>query len=315
MDFDETASKLWITGSFSKDLVLLTSSLGTHPGTTDAFITCIIDAGGFPTLNWLSSAGNSAAHNNSNGNGIVVDETNHRAYITGSYEGNFSAAFGFSGNTWNDPDFSTMVYPPITSSSAYLISLQYGLSPTAPPTLIWSREQTANNGHVRGTAVDFNGSNVLQTGTFDRNMLFEENSGPASSLSFVSAGSGNNDHVFSTKYSELIGATSTINGTTDPSTNNATHKSNAIAFDNVYGHAFIVGTFNHEMSYLSGSPYSGDLSATFTPSYNAFVMRVDQTDGSYRSQQTTNESGEVYVDEISLQYNNLALSIYPNPTN
>lgn len=300
IDFDETLEKLWIIGNFRRHLELSDGgpSYITSPS-PQAFVASYDVSVAGPTHYWSAPASHLPEDSRSSGTGIAVDDLTGQVFITGSFRNSLSNPFGL-GTSWSNTN----------NYNSYHLGMQTGL---LSPTLLWSNEAEAGFGgnHVIGADVSFANNEAHFVGRSNSGITLES----AGVIPFIGPGGWN---TFTVSYNQFTGTGSSLNAT-DNSIAGSRHFPNAI-HANGNGKSFVVGTYRGTINYQVGVPASGPLtSSTIPTNYNAFVMRVDRTDGgSYRSQEVANEEPEEEKEElktIQIAERNLEVSVYPNPTN
>ncbi len=304
MDFDNINNRLWSIGSFER-LIVFSTGGGTKftnistPGITDAFAISHNDLGSTVVGHSLRK-GNiplSGTNVNMTGDGIAVDDATGNPCFTGSYRGNVVTPFELIGtgigSLTQSPPFSP-------TQNAYMICAKIIVGSTA-----WARRAEANPGIAGGYGVDIQGSTAYFTGNFNQDVslsLMPANpymhvGGPGISSSF---------RTYVSAYT-LAGPALWTNVTESPT--GGSHTPTAIVTD-PFGHLFISGLYDGEMSYYSGVPASGNLLSTGVGT-NAYILRVQQVTGELRTETTDEEV--VVIDPIDEKVI-FEVKAIPNPT-
>ena len=288
LDYHEGTGALWFTGTYKGSLALnYGAPVITTTSAKDAFVARYIVSGAVPTSAQVKTGG---INGEMIGNGIEVNDDFGSAFITGKYFGSNTNVFGMP-----------QPLPTKTVDHAYFVAMDALMNP------MWSAPGIAGP-NAEGLAVDHIDGQAYFTGTYEQAGTSLDFNGLAS-LPYVYDTDGIGcmqaslvKHTFAVSYNE-VGFTTVnwVNGTIDVQCN-AINAPGGIATDQS-GHAFIVGNYDNTMGYISGTPASGDLTAT--GQRNAYLMRVDLTGDPGDFEKIAQE------EEITLIEDQL---IYPNPT-
>ena len=299
INYDETSNKLYMIGDFRKYIQFsmggASSTLFSGSSISDAFVGTIEDLP-VPSISQLNAGLEGMAGTSSiwlTGEGISVDAGTGDVYFTGNFRGTVDNPFLLA---------SVGASPIVGAgqSSAYMIGVINGGA------LAWTKTAVPqSSGGTFGKDVVAFHNRAYFLGEFVQSNSIA--SGFSSTAGPYSGASGRRLSVIG--YSNL-GAPLWMNVTkVSQSTSTDDHRGIAIE-DNRNGHSFVVGNYQREMGYLSGTPSSGNLFSTGL-GYNAFVMRVDQgSSGQFKS----NIHDAVFV-ETSKHESNFSISAIPNPTN
>ncbi len=302
LKWDRTSSTLCITGRFSEELSLQSSSSTTSGVYTnaiqDAFF-ATVNSNGYLSILGLKKLGI--------GNGQVAEGTtltssdNGYLYIGGNYKGEASSPF----TTFGLP--SAISTNNSNGMNSFLFSYRWSTN-TPKFESIWNV-----NSHTYLTGIDALDKEVVFTGYYGEGI-------PSTSLSTNIAGYNSS----STLNQIFVGQVDISNGNWyQPEIVNSTlhlgsgnHRSTrATVGKNKF--AYLTGTYNGKLSYFSGNPASGMLNSTGSNAlvYNAFFMRQELSTNQLRSTlvETDTPDEENIFQSIQLENEKYELTVFPNP--
>ena len=303
LKWDRTSSTLCITGRFSEELSLQSSSSTTSGVYTnaiqDAFF-ATVNSNGYLSILGLKKLGI--------GNGQVAEGTtltssdNGYLYIGGNYKGEASSPF----TTFGLP--SAISTNNSNGMNSFLFSYRWSTN-TPKFESIWNV-----NSYTYLTGIDALDKEVVFTGYYGEGI-------PSTSLSTNIAGYNSS----STLNQIFVGQVDISNGNWyQPEIVNSTlhlgsgnHRSTrATVGKNKF--AYLTGTYNGKLSYFSGNPASGMLNSTGSNAlvYNAFFMRQELSTNQLRSTlvETDTPDEENIFQSIQLENEKYELTAFPNPT-
>ncbi|WP_299684931.1 T9SS type A sorting domain-containing protein [uncultured Dokdonia sp.] len=297
---------LMITGSFSSDFSLLSPS-----GTTVGFSTPALKDGFFTTVNsdgYVSGFGvrKFGIGQGQQAEGTTITRNADYFYIGGNYQGETASPFSFGSG-------SATSYANSSFTNGFIFSYKWA-GGIVKFENIWN-----TNSRVAITGIDAYDTNVALIGSYG-------NGNVETSLGTI----GNNPTTTSNQV--FIGRIDITNGNwyapnlvnTTLNQNDGHHRPTRISVgENGYG--YITGDYIGRLSYLYGSPASGDLGATGSSAFvsNAFFIRHELSSNELKF--TENNKGEELVQKQVFNTTDEILNVidipesfsvkaYPNPT-